>query len=123
MRRYLAARITSWAGSSITLVALPVLLYQRTGDAALTGLLTALEAAPYLLLGLPALEAIEIDLEGETRTILPDGWRVVSASGRFSPEEVTELFADRPTEERARPYWLVRWAVPVVGTATGEQEP
>ncbi|MBB4915967.1 MFS transporter [Streptosporangium saharense] len=54
MRRYLAARITSWAGSSITLVALPVLLYQRTGDAALTGLLTAMEAVPYLLLGLPA---------------------------------------------------------------------
>ncbi|GAA3086584.1 MFS transporter [Streptosporangium carneum] len=54
MRRYLAARVISWAGSSITLVALPVLLYQRTGNAALTGLLTALEAAPYLLLGLPA---------------------------------------------------------------------
>ncbi|MER7133530.1 MFS transporter [Streptosporangium saharense] len=54
MRRYLTARITSWAGSSITLVALPVLLYQRTGDAGLTGLLTAMEAVPYLLLGLPA---------------------------------------------------------------------
>ncbi|MEU1733997.1 MFS transporter [Streptosporangium sp. NPDC020145] len=54
MRRYLAARIISWAGSSITLVALPMLLYQRTGDAALTGLLTAMEAVPYLLLGLPA---------------------------------------------------------------------
>lgn len=54
MRLYLAARLISWIGSSITLVALPVLLYQRTGSAALSGLLTALEALPYLLLGLPA---------------------------------------------------------------------
>ncbi|MFC3985702.1 sacsin N-terminal ATP-binding-like domain-containing protein [Streptosporangium jomthongense] len=81
------------------------------------------ETSAALLLGLPALESIEIDLEGETRTILPDGWKVVSTSGRFSPEEAAELFADRPTEERARPYWLVRWAVPVVGTATGQEEP
>lgn len=34
-------------------MALPVLLYQRTGSAALTGLLTTVEALPYLLLGLP----------------------------------------------------------------------
>lgn len=80
------------------------------------------EAGPALLLGLPALESIEIDLDGEMRTILPDGWRVVSASGRFTPEEVAELFADRPTEERSRPHWLVRWAVPVAGE-TGEPRP
>lgn len=80
------------------------------------------EAGPALLLGLPALESIEIDLDGEMRTILPDGWRVVSASGRFTPEEVAELFADRPTEERSRPHWLVRWAVPVAGE-TGEPGP
>ncbi|GAA0242222.1 MFS transporter [Cryptosporangium japonicum] len=48
------ARTVSWAGSALTLVALPVLLYERTGNAALTGLATALEALPYLLLGLPA---------------------------------------------------------------------
>lgn len=50
---FLLARAVSWAGSAITLVALPVLIYQRTGSAALTGLLTTLEAVPYLLLGLP----------------------------------------------------------------------
>ncbi|MEU9831533.1 hypothetical protein AB0D67_08320 [Streptosporangium sp. NPDC048047] len=80
------------------------------------------EAGPALLLGLPALESIEIDLDGETRTILPGGWRVVSASGRFTPEEAAELFADRPTEERSRPHWLVRWAVPVA-EASGEPRP
>ncbi|WP_068927715.1 sacsin N-terminal ATP-binding-like domain-containing protein [Planobispora rosea] len=71
------------------------------------------EAGPALLIGMPALESIEIDVDGETRTIAPGGWRVVSASGRFTPEQVAELFADRPTEERARPHWLIRWAVPV----------
>src|SRR5690606_24441088 len=69
----------------------------------------------------PALTAIEIDVEGETRTVTADGWHVVSESGRFSNEQVAELFADRPTEERARPYWSVRWAVPV--TETGEPGP
>ncbi|EXG80497.1 MFS transporter [Cryptosporangium arvum] len=51
---FFVARTVSWAGSALTLVALPVLLYERTGNAALTGLATALEALPYLLLGLPA---------------------------------------------------------------------
>ncbi|WP_214104938.1 MFS transporter [Acrocarpospora catenulata] len=54
MRLFLLARAVSWGGSAVTLVALPVLIYQRTGSAALTGLLSALEAVPYLLLGLPA---------------------------------------------------------------------
>ncbi|MFJ6079831.1 MFS transporter [Streptomyces sp. NPDC092369] len=51
---FLTARVVSWAGSTVTAVALPVLLYQRTGSASLSGLLTALEALPYLVLGLPA---------------------------------------------------------------------
>ncbi|MFE2248732.1 MFS transporter [Streptomyces lavendulae] len=51
---FATARAVSWAGSSITAVALPVLLYARTGSASLSGLLTALEAVPYLVLGLPA---------------------------------------------------------------------
>jgi hypothetical protein len=79
------------------------------------------EASPALLLGLPALESIEIDLDGSVRTVVADGWHVVSESGEFSPEEVARLFADRPTEERARPYWSLRWAVPVTGT--GEPGP
>lgn len=75
------------------------------------------ETSPALLLGMPALTAIEIEVDGETRTVLPNGWHVVSAAGEFTPEQVAELFADRPTEERARPHWSVRWAVPV--TADG----
>ncbi|GAB2948705.1 sacsin N-terminal ATP-binding-like domain-containing protein [Nonomuraea fastidiosa] len=79
------------------------------------------ETSPALLLGLPALERIEIELDGETRTVVAEGWHVVSESGEFTQEEVARLFADRPTEERARPYWSLRWAVPV--TETGEPGP
>ncbi|MFC4119167.1 sacsin N-terminal ATP-binding-like domain-containing protein [Nonomuraea zeae] len=79
------------------------------------------ETSPALLLGLPALEAIEIELDGTVRTVVADGWHVVSESGEFTAEEVAALFADRPTEERARPYWSLRWAVPVTGT--GEPGP
>lgn len=53
-RRYLGARAVAMAGAAMTLVALPVLVYQRSGSAALTALVTVLETAPYLLLGLPA---------------------------------------------------------------------
>ncbi|WP_308283337.1 MFS transporter [Pseudonocardia nigra] len=44
----------SVAGSQVTLVVLPVLMFQLTGSAALTGLLLAVEATPYLLFGLLA---------------------------------------------------------------------
>ncbi len=71
------------------------------------------ETSPALLLGMPALTSIEITVDGVTRTVEPSGWHVVSASGEFAAEEVAAYFADRPTEERARPYWSVRWAVPV----------
>ncbi|MFC4536689.1 sacsin N-terminal ATP-binding-like domain-containing protein [Sphaerisporangium dianthi] len=70
------------------------------------------ETGPALMLAMPALTLIEIEVGGETRTISADGWQVVEESGRFTPEQVAELFADRPTEERARPNWLIRWAVP-----------
>lgn len=81
------------------------------------------ETSPALLLGLPALEAIEIDVDGEMRAVTAEGWQVISASGQFTPEQAAGLFADRPTEERARPYWLVRWAVPVAEPAGGEPRP
>lgn len=42
------------AGSQVTLVVLPVLVYQLTGSAVLTGLLLTVEATPYLLFGLIA---------------------------------------------------------------------
>jgi MFS family permease len=51
-RRYWAARMTSVAGSMVTYVALPVLVYQVTGSNLWTGLVAVSEAAPYLLLGL-----------------------------------------------------------------------
>lgn len=53
-RLFLTARAISWAGNAVTLVALPILIFQLTGSPALTGALTAVEAIPYLVLGLPA---------------------------------------------------------------------
>ena len=79
---------------------------------------------PALLLALPALANIEIEVDGTTRTftaahdgdgitITVDGatsrWRTATAGGQADPG----LLADRPAEERARPSWSVRWAVPV----------
>ncbi|MER5645900.1 hypothetical protein [Streptosporangium sp. NPDC002524] len=97
-----------------TLVRLP--LRDEAAEEAVRAMLR--ETSPALLLGLPALESIEVDVDGETRAVTAEGWKVVSASGRFTPEQVAELFADRPTEERSRPHWLVRWAVPVTGPAS-----
>ncbi|MEU8250785.1 hypothetical protein [Nonomuraea sp. NPDC048916] len=81
------------------------------------------EASPALLLGLPALTTIEIDLDGSIRTVVSDGWHVVSESGAFTPDQVAALFADRPTEERARPFWSLRWAVPLAGAPGEPAEP
>ncbi|MEV1178921.1 hypothetical protein AB0J09_62145, partial [Nonomuraea sp. NPDC049784] len=100
-----------------TLVRLP--LRDRASADAVRRMLD--ETSPALLLGMPALETIEIDIDGSVRTVVADGWHVVSESGEFTPEEVSGLFADRPTEERARPFWSLRWAVPVTGT--GEPGP
>ncbi|MER5865787.1 molecular chaperone Hsp90 [Kitasatospora sp. NPDC002040] len=52
--------------------------------------------------------------EGITTVTLTDGgrstdWQTVTLTGTTA----AELLADRPTEERARPYWSVTWAVPV----------
>ncbi len=94
-----------------TLVRLP--LRDRAAADAVRQMLT--ETSPALLLGLPALSSIEIDLDGDTRTVAADGWHEVSDSGTFTPEEIARLFANRPTEERARPFWSIRWAVPVTG--------
>ncbi|MDF5757812.1 hypothetical protein [Spongiactinospora sp. TRM90649] len=94
-----------------TVVRLP--LRDKTAEEAVRRMLA--ETSPALLLGLPALRTIEVELDGEPRTVTADGWRLVAASGDFTPAQVAELFADRPTEERARPYWQVRWAVPESG--------
>jgi hypothetical protein len=53
-RRYFLARALSALGTLTTLIALPVLVYRISGSAAITALVTALEAAPYLIFGLLA---------------------------------------------------------------------
>lgn len=53
-RRWYLARSISYAGTAATAVALPLLAYQKTGSAALTGAVAAAEALPYLIFGLPA---------------------------------------------------------------------
>jgi hypothetical protein len=86
------------------------------------------ETGPAIMLALPALASVEIESDGATRlltaahdgdgvTITVDGaagrWRTCGADGRTEER----LLADRPAEERARPYWSVRWAVPVVAAS------
>ncbi|HEU4948987.1 MAG TPA: MFS transporter [Kribbella sp.] len=51
-RRYWVARALSVTGSMVTAVALPVLVYRLSGSPFLTALVSALEAAPYLVFGL-----------------------------------------------------------------------
>jgi hypothetical protein len=96
-------------------------------DEASAGLIKRLlaETGPALLLALPALATVEIEADGTTRvltavhegdgvTVTVDGdagrWRTAASGGEADPG----LLADRPAEERARPSWSVRWAVPVV---------
>jgi len=51
-RRYWLARMTSLAGSLVTAVAMPVLVYRLSHSPGLTALSTTLEALPYLVVGL-----------------------------------------------------------------------
>ena len=51
-RRYWVAREVSLAGTLVTAVALPVLVYRLSGSPSLTALITVVEGLPYLLLGL-----------------------------------------------------------------------
>ena len=51
-RRYWLARQVSIAGTLVTAVALPVLVYRLTGSPSLTALITVVEGVPYLLFGL-----------------------------------------------------------------------
>jgi MFS family permease len=52
--RWAAAEAVSWAGSAVTLVVLPLVVYELTGSAAQTGVLYAMRVVPYLLFGLVA---------------------------------------------------------------------
>jgi hypothetical protein len=53
-RRYWWSRTLSSAGTVVTLVALPVLIFRMTGSALLTASTSAFEAAPYIAFGLLA---------------------------------------------------------------------
>jgi hypothetical protein len=108
-----------------TAVTLPL---RDTGAVDLVTRLLA-ETGPALMLALPALAEVTIETPGGTRrltaakdedvrdgdtvTVTVDGtasrWRVAAADGALDPA----LLADRPTEERARTSWSVRWAVPL----------
>ncbi|MEU8797806.1 hypothetical protein [Spirillospora sp. NPDC048819] len=80
-----------------------------------------------LMLALPALEVVEIDVDGDVRelnaehrasgeVVINGGvWRTAEAHG----ETPVALLEDRPVEERARPFWQVRWALPEDGLPEG----
>ncbi|MGC4938423.1 sacsin N-terminal ATP-binding-like domain-containing protein [Kribbella sp. DT2] len=72
------------------------------------------DAGDPLLLALPGLEQIEIDVDGEERVLadVTSRWTVRRAAGVLDEDTRERLLADRPTEERARPYWSVLWALP-----------
>ncbi len=52
VRRYFFARITSLAGSAVTYVVMPVLIYSITGSATWTAMVAVAEGLPYLITGL-----------------------------------------------------------------------
>ncbi|WP_433296897.1 MFS transporter [Actinoplanes sp. CA-030573] len=52
--RYWTAGMISYAGSRLTLVAMPALIYERTGSPFLTGLVAAFDGIAYVLFGLLA---------------------------------------------------------------------
>ncbi|WP_405059737.1 hypothetical protein OG474_44385 [Kribbella sp. NBC_01505] len=72
------------------------------------------DAGDPLLLALPGLSRIEIETE-EGRRVLEDAesrWWIYRTAGTFDHHERETLLADRPVEERSRPYYSVLWALP-----------
>jgi MFS family permease len=51
LTRYLLAAVVSMAGTAVSMVALPILVYQRSGSPVLTAALTAIDVVPYVALG------------------------------------------------------------------------
>ncbi|WP_067805236.1 sacsin N-terminal ATP-binding-like domain-containing protein [Actinomadura formosensis] len=85
------------------------------------------EAGAALMLALPALERVEIDVDGDVRELAAErradgevvingsSWRTVESHGEIPGA----LLENRPVEERARPFWQVRWALPEDGWPEG----
>ncbi|HEY4313910.1 MAG TPA: hypothetical protein VGO19_00205 [Actinomycetes bacterium] len=71
------------------------------------------DVADGLLLALPALAEVTVEVDGVRRVVAHAGrrWRVVRRSG----DVAAELVADRPLEERDRPWWSLAWALPTEG--------
>ena len=104
-----------------TAVVLP--LRDEAAGALARRLLAGVDAA--LLLTLPTLAEVTTEVDGVVRTlrasstgkgaveVVDEGtvtrWVTASDGGSLEPS----LLVDRPTEERARPYWSLTWAVPV----------
>ncbi len=63
-----------------------------------------------LLLALPGLGSVQVDVDGDARTVsdVVDRWVVVTATGELDPA----LLAERPVEEREHRGWRLTWAVP-----------
>jgi MFS family permease len=78
MRTFVLSRGVSWSGNALTAVALPVLVYTTTGDAALLGLVATMEALPYLLLALPV--GALVDGWDARRTMLATTWLSAAAT-------------------------------------------
>lgn len=53
-RRFVLARAIAWIGNAMSIVAVPMLVYQLTGSPLLSGVAFAVEALPHLLFGLLA---------------------------------------------------------------------
>jgi MFS family permease len=51
LTRYLLAAVVSMFGTAVSMVALPILMYQRSGSPVLTAALTAVDVVPYVVLG------------------------------------------------------------------------
>jgi len=71
-----------------------------------------------LLLALPALAAVEVDVDGR-RSVHRDAaqrWYVGRREGTWTEPERAGLLADRPTEERRQRGWQVLWALPCNGS-------
>ncbi|TDQ55146.1 sacsin N-terminal ATP-binding-like domain-containing protein [Actinorugispora endophytica] len=114
-----------------------VTLVLRDADAGARLATQLAETGQALLLALPWLAEVEIDVDGQVRTLGsepgPEGrvttrvvdasgeraihWRTLTRSGRFAPDAL----ADRPTEERDQLDWTLTWAVAVdpAGTVAG----
>jgi hypothetical protein len=81
------------------------------------------QADDALLLALPRLERIEIDVDGSGVRVLADvdkRWHSYRRGGTWNAEERARLLADRPTEERDRPFWSVLWALPKTSASDAE---